>query len=634
MNSDDLSVQQLFQDRKQYLVPFYQRSYVWTLKNQWDQLWEDVKGKAEDRLNSVKPKPHFLGAIVLDPQKKHDMLGVETLNIIDGQQRLTTLQYLLKAVNISLEEFESAGLASIVDSMLNNQNPDTMRNPVIEVFKVWPTFRDREAYQAVMTAPDQSELMVRFPDHFTKSGGLRKIGIRHPPALHAVWWFTERIWDWTEKMEESEGKRMVEALANSISQDMKMVSILLGENDDAQVIFETLNGRGARLHATDLIRNFIFMRADSEGEPSAQLYAEYWLKFEGDYWVEERRRGRTNKPTLEWFIHAALQAELKEEIELGRLYFEYRKYANNTTPSVSAQRQLEMLQRYAEQYRKILDGQGSDSVARFGRRISGFDVTTVHPLALFIAVSGLNDEEKGEMFQLLFSYVVRRAICGLSAKNYNNVFMSLLRRLARDEASAELLRNMLLELKGETSRWPRNQEFSSKCQNISIYPGSLDAKKMRAVLAEIETQLRKDARIEDAYMADAATLDIDHILPQSWAKHWAISTGEHVKQEDIDDAYYKLEGDQQLSPEEERIVQRENIIPTLGNLTLLNLSVNREAQHREFSRKKDLLAKNTTLRLNVPLIALDKWGEEEIQARSRELTAIALKLWPGEDVSR
>ena len=85
MKSETWTIQQVFQDRKQYKVPFYQRAYVWSLEKQWPLLWADIKEKAEDRLAGTDPAPHFLGAIVVEPQKKAGLKGVDTLHIIDGQ---------------------------------------------------------------------------------------------------------------------------------------------------------------------------------------------------------------------------------------------------------------------------------------------------------------------------------------------------------------------------------------------------------------------------------------------------------------------------------------------------------------------------------------------------------------------
>src|SRR5882672_5708709 len=93
MNADTVAIHKLFQDRRQFRVPFYQRAYVWDREHQWERLWADILEKAEDRLGDVDPTPHFLGAVVLEPQSRTGLLGVETLHIIDGQQRLTTLQY-------------------------------------------------------------------------------------------------------------------------------------------------------------------------------------------------------------------------------------------------------------------------------------------------------------------------------------------------------------------------------------------------------------------------------------------------------------------------------------------------------------------------------------------------------------
>ncbi len=124
MKSETISVQQLFQDRRQYRVPFFQRSYVRNRDDQWERLWLDISEKAEIRLDAIQPTPHFLGAAVLEPQKRTGLLGVEASNIIDGQQRFTTLQYFLAALAILLRLEQQATLLSLVENCLWNGNPD------------------------------------------------------------------------------------------------------------------------------------------------------------------------------------------------------------------------------------------------------------------------------------------------------------------------------------------------------------------------------------------------------------------------------------------------------------------------------------------------------------------------------
>ncbi|MCK4827040.1 DUF262 domain-containing protein, partial [bacterium] len=442
MKSDDITVQQLFQDRRQYMVPFYQRSYVWTRADQWEPLWEDIRAKADARVVGGRTTPHFLGAVVLDPQPKVSLIGVDTLHIIDGQQRLATLQFILKSVLLVLKLVNSTAISEIVSGTLKNSNPDTMRNPAIEVFKVWPTFRDRHNYRSALEANNRDALKTIFPKSFTQKETLRKIGVCHPHPLEAIWFFNECFENWIKDGTDEEVALRAETLATAILQDLKVVSIVLDEDDDAQVIFETLNGRGAQLHATDLIRNFIFMRADREGADSEELYNTFWLKFERTYWNEEQRRGRLRKPRIEWFIHVCLQVELREEVDLGRLYFEYRRYVLNDNEPKSAQTQLNILSKYASQYKELVDGHGDTPLANFGLRIKPYDISTLHPIALLIGASSLTDESKNEMLSILVSYIVRRAICGLTPKNYNNVFISILRNMSKSEMSPDSFRNI------------------------------------------------------------------------------------------------------------------------------------------------------------------------------------------------
>lgn len=630
MKSDDITIQQLFQDRRQYMVPFYQRTYVWTRTGQWEQLWDDIRVKAEARLIGSRTGPHFLGAVVLDPQPREGLIGVDTLHIIDGQQRLATLQFILKSVLLILRSVNSTAIAEIVAGSLKNSNPDTMRNPDIEVFKVWPTFRDRDDYRAALEADDRNALRSVFPKSFTQRDELRRIGIHHPPALEAIWFFAECFEKWIAEGTREERAVRCETLATSILQDLKVVSIVLDDNDDAQVIFETLNGRGAQLYSTDLIRNFIFMRADRENANSKTLYDNLWKKFEGSYWNEEQRRGRLRRPRLEWFIHAALQAELSEEIDLGRLYFEYRRYVFSGREPKTAEDQLNVLSTYATPYSALVDGKMDNSpLSRFGWRIASFDITTLYPLAMKIGIAPIPSDEQEEMLNIIVSYIVRRAICGLVTKNYNNIFLSLLRNLSKDGISLQTFQKSLESLKGDASRWPSNAEFKNACINAPLYPGRLDAAKMRGILTELELELRKSIRTEDVIVQNFSQLDIDHIMPQHWFEHWTLPDGSNATWTDTYNIKTKRLAGYSLDERETVILAREERIPTLGNLTLLNLSVNREAQHKAFKIKRDLLLANTTLRLNIPLLAHDEWHEETAKIRGENLADAALRVWPG-----
>ena len=144
----------IFGSDVRYVVPLFQRPYVWNLEEQWAPLWDDVRTVAERILASPPPTlgtppvaPHFLGAIVLDQQPgPSGYIGVR--HIIDGQQRLTTLQLLLDAAQVVVEEHGHTRDAQALRVLVLND--DIVIKEPDEVYKVWPTDRDQGAFRAAM----------------------------------------------------------------------------------------------------------------------------------------------------------------------------------------------------------------------------------------------------------------------------------------------------------------------------------------------------------------------------------------------------------------------------------------------------------------------------------------------------
>ena len=623
MDSRTFSVQQVYQDRRQYRVPFYQRPYVWNRDDQWQRLWEDIRDRAESRISGAKAVPHFMGAVVLEPQKKPGLLGVERFHIIDGQQRLTTLQYVLTAVCHALREVAQPSLLPLLEGCLTNPNPATMEDKEVEQFKLWPTFRDRKQFMDAMTATTVEEWRARFPDSFTKAGSLKKIGVDHPPALEAIYFFREAMLEWINDPSEPDVAGRTMALASAVLTDLSVVCISLGEEDDAQVIFETLNGHGAELHATDLIRNFIFMRAGSDAD---YLYTNLWSQFESTLWSETQSRGRLNRPRLEWFVQTAVQAETGEEIDIGRLYAGYRRCADSRPALYGAAGQLEFLNRYGEHYKALVTGTGEAPIAQFGRRIAAWDASPTHAVALRIASSGLDGEEQKKLYGYIESFLVRRAVCGLTRKNYNKVFAQLLKKLADGGADPKSLKALLAEPTGEGSRWPRDEEFRRQWLEAALYPGRLDAAKLRGMFHRMETVMRS-ALTEESVPLAFDVLDIDHVLPQHWYTYWPLPGGKVVSAEEAQGATLLALAGQDLDPGQAAMFRREQAIPRIGNLTMVHYGVNRSLQNREFEAKREKFFDHSNLQLNRGLTKATFWDEDAIQSRSEMLFEFALRLW-------
>ena len=405
------------------------------------------------------------------------------------------------------------------------------------------------------------------------------------------------------------------------------MSIALEREDDPQVIFETLNGRGAELDATDLIRNFVFMRADREGADAAELYDTLWRPFESSFWVEKQRRGRLSYKRLEWFAQTALQAELADEVEIGKLYANYRRYGLGNTQPVPAATQLRMLSNASDLYRQLISGSGDSPVARFGRQIAVWDASPTHAVVLRIGASGLSETDQTKIFGDIISYVVRRSVCGLSPKNYNKVFLQLLRRLAAPGASAETLHAALSELTGSASRWPKDDEFRSAWLTAPAHARLGDTARVRAILTELENGLRTP-HTEEPFVAAASTLDIDHIMPETWYEHWPLN-GEAINAGEASLARVQLFDEAQKSSRLEAIVRREDLKATFGNLTLVHYGVNRSLQNAAFPAKRERLFAESNLHLNRTLMRAEHWDETSIEQRGRDLFEVARMRWRG-----
>ena len=630
MDSDRSTVHQLFKPERQYCVPLYQRAYVWNQQDQWSRLWSDIQEKAEGRLAGLAPTPHFMGAIVLDPQERKKLIGVEKVHIIDGQQRMTTLQFALAALAVMLRAWGHTEYLSAVDACLKNSDVPNMRDKTIEPFKVWPTFIDREPYIKAVVTMSLDQLRREFKNHFTQQQTLKKIGIRHPPALGAIWYFAGEMAAWMPKAGRP-GPDAAEALAEAMLEDLVVIAITLDEKDDAQVIFETLNGHGVELTATDLIRNYIFLRAEAEGTDSHALYDSKWKRYEDQNWKKEERRGRLNRPRIEWFIQTVLQAERRDEVDQARIYAEYRSYVAKS--GISSENQLEVLGSYADSYQALLQGDNGEPIGRFGKRFAGWDASTTYVLALAIAKSGCTESDQDEMFSMLASYLIRRAICDLTNKNYNKSFFQLLRNMKGAALTPPALRAGLEAGSGDSTRWPRDDEFQKGFLHTPLYPDTLTAAETRSILVELENALRT-ARTEEPVAPSLGNLDIDHVLPREWAEHWPLPDGSQVTTSEVLLAELTSPADPKISARQAGIHVRQALVQTIGNLTLLHYGTNRAAQNRSFAKKRELLLAHSNLHLNRELLTASSWDEKTIQQRARTLYLAALRIWPGPQSAR
>ncbi len=637
MQHQKTPVEALFSGHSRYCIPYYQREYVWSKEDQWERLMEDAQAKADARRsNPDSTKKHYMGAIVVAPVQKKGLIGVQDYMVVDGQQRLTTLQFLLTGIAIALTECGFDKTAGGLETYLRNTNEGQMNDRETERYKVWPTQQDRSPYQIAVAARSLQDLKDSFPDQFSKSGALL---VHHtaPPAVAAIYFFAAEATRWARASEEGATQALsneqietkLVSLAEAALKDLVIISLILESDDDPQIIFETLNGHGAQLTATDLIRNFVFLTAERDKADIQRLFNEQWARYDGSWWKEDQKRGRLKAKRLEWFIQAHVEAETRDEVELGRVYHEYQQYARSRSPT--AVQQLTKMNGYSDLYESMIN-KDQTPIGRFSWRVQDWDISTVHTMALAVAASNSEIEHQRSMFQMLESYLIRRAICGMETKNYNKFFIAALKRVgpASTRITPELLRSSLSGVLGEFSRWPRDDEFSKAFLTSKLYePTPLSAAQMRAILSAIENGMRTERSEDPNYAPQAgAEVDVDHMMPTSWFEHWPLPGGTFAAELEVKHAIAAAPG-AQLSGRQRAMVRRASLVPSIGNLTLLHYGTNRSAQNEAFADKKQKLIRHSTLHINRSFMQATRWDEAEIADRAASLLTVAMRVWPG-----
>lgn len=638
MKSEIFNIQQAYENKWQYIVPLYQRSYVWTKTNQWEPLWEDIKQKAEDRLSKDDSEiyPHFLGSIVIEA-KKADLLDAKKLCVIDGQQRLTTMQYVLVAlkyafIKIKLEySLDLQRFIDGIDTCLFNSKP---RNDN-EKFKILPTCIDRENFKSAIGADTLEDLKNNVSDfHFNKDGNLKKNVKHNLPSLECILYFYDVILDFIidTNQHSIDLEKIVESIFYAILQDVSIVCITIDERDDAQIIFETLNGRGAELHATDLIRNYIFMNTDNDTD-AEKLYEQKWQCFEDTFWKSETTRGRVKKPEIEWYIKYLIDVETGINADVKRLYNFYLKLTKIKNLN-NAKKQLAVFEKYQHSYIELVSGGNTNNspIAKFGYHMKLLDFTAFHPLALYISQQ-FSNEDQITLFNFLETYIIRRFVCEYSSKNYNNISQSILKELLKlnTPITTNQFVDIVLHLKKAEYAFPDSYKFE-KYWNENLMYANLKSAKVKFILYKLEMAMAKKSEFADNNLIlNLDELDVEHLLPQKWNTYWKLPNGEVItNDEQIDKIknsikFYKLISNPNTT--EEFITNRELLLHTIGNLTLIHNKVNKEIRNYAFSDKKEKIFENTNLNLNKTLFNLQQWNEDLIKKRSKELFNYACQIW-------
>lgn len=610
----------LFEGRKHFEIPPFQRPYVWNEEDQWAPLWDDVIRVSESHLvDGVEPvRAHFLGAIVFQLNQATSA-GLTTHEVIDGQQRLTTLQVLLNAARRVLEDRGHGVHAQLLGELTRNAQAEFAK--VEGRFKLWPSQADREAFSRVMDGSDTQ-------------------GFDGHPLVMADRFFGGEAHRWLEgrpsedgAIPPSEETSRARQLSETLASRLMLVAIDLSNDDDAQLVFETLNDRGTPLLKADLIKNWVFQTGKKLGADVDGWSQKIWDDFDTEWWRAEIAQGRVNRSRVDIFLQYWLTMRTLDEVKSELVFRLFTQYAAGRMTSVAlAEDFLRELRSDADTYRGIASLDRSTPAGRFRAQvIEAMELAATMPVFLwFISKNhAVPDGEIAIGLGALESWVTRRTLLKLTSKDVNRFMVAVLKDLQETDVqqAGSRLREFLLEQTADSRYWPNDAEMLAELPGKKLY-GSMKQSRLTAVLGAVEAQLRaSSSKHEDVAMP--AGLSLEHIMPRGWRTFW----------------------DEDPPLTREMAAKRDVLIHTIGNLTLTTSSLNSALSHRPWTDsdaqglkeggqagkgKRSLLSAYSLLVLNKEVIDKheDEWTETDIADRSRALAELIITVWPRPEIRK
>lgn len=621
MRADAFRLEVVLGEKQQWVVPVYQRHYEWETNEdkQIPKLWEDLHDQAEERLDGRQAYPHYFGAIIYSEPSGQRFGTVRKRYLVDGQQRITSFELVLIAIREAARERKIPQIQDVVDAYLFNEVGKGMVDPEREKYKLWSSAYDRQLYQTIVDNP-RKNIQKLEEKYFYKNGNLIKG--QAPNLLRAYWFLFQAINEFIDDRVNHNGSSVedvLHALLSGFLSGFQIVMIHLDENDDAQEIFASLNGMAKPLSPFDLIRNDVFHRARWTGEDDERLFEERWKEFESPFWSVQVRQGRFKRARADHFVSHAVVTEAAREVNAGKIATEYQHYAREKHfPTVAEE--LDVLRCHAKTYRGM-EELSDPATSRLSRVLRYWDLSTFHPVVLWIGAREIEDENRESLFRLLENYILRRELCGLTTKNYNKVAITMIRSLNENGASATAFATDLANLSGDASRMPTNEQVLEAATTRAIY-GSIPTVRLRYILQRLEHKKRTKF---DENTLDTSNLTIEHLMPLKWAEHWPLPNGNRAPSESAFQA--ALSGHVLNDETRTQMELRQQGINTLGNLTLVNEFLNPSLSNGPWEQKRAQLGKSL-MALNREVAEEYVWDEHSIHSRSSDLGSLFVNLWP------
>lgn len=567
MEAGKKTINDIFNGNRVLEIPFFQRAYVWG-KDQWERLLEDMENVSHSN------KPYFLGSVILKQQPTSTNSGTgDKRTVIDGQQRLTTLNIFFKVLCLKTNQ---------------NTKFDRIFKLIDDNIALLHNHNDIETFNKILNLSELEELTAT--DNISS----------------AYTYFKEFLNP--DKLD------FAKILANIL-----FVGIDLDKEEDEQQIFDTINSLGVKLTTAELLKNYFFGREEQE------LYERYWKNiFEVNeetktYWDREITTGRIRRTFIDLFFWAYLQIKIQEpslkiktedKIEFSKVETLFESYKNLIKNyNLNKNDILLEIRDYAKLFSDNFDYEVINKelspnygVERITTIIFGLETSTLIPYVLYVLKNTQSDiVRQNELFEVLESYIMRRMVIHANTKNYNQLFTD---RFIQNEILSKVDFISFFENQADQINFFPNNEDLKKGFSESI----LVNKQSAGIIYFIESKLRTEK--DSTSLLGISKYSLEHLMPKKWENSWG-----------------------RISDKEKRDFRNRKLL-TLGNLAIITQSLNssiRDANWKTKKKGKDkkggLSIYSSGIKTLVPFLDFEEWNENEIQNRADFLYNEALKIW-------
>lgn len=560
MKANELQINNFLQaPNVQFVIPVYQRNYDWTNTECKDLLNDIISVETDNR------GTHFIGSIVFIHEGTYSTSEVKELVIIDGQQRLTTINILYVALyrfvkdNGNTQESERLYNMFLTNQYVKNESSK---------LKLKQTDSNFLAFKAILLGTDNT--LLTYSNVTENYNFFRSI-------------ITEENF---------------EIILRGLNRIIFVEISLERDKDDPQRIFESLNSTGLDLSQSDLIRNYILM--DLPPKDQNRIFESIWSP------IEENAKDYVKQCSLvSDFIRDYLTLRNKKIPNKNKVYYEFKSIYSNKKDEAYNQ-ELENIKSYSIHYKKFVNPSivVDENIRKELEFINRLEINVAYPFLMQVfedADNGmLSKEDLLKVLKLIQSYVWRRFIVGLPSNALNKIFMTLYSEVDTEEYYDSIAK-ALLKKKG-SAKFPSNEDLKTALRDKDLYNTQ---PKNRNYLFELLENFNNREYVN----TNSEIITIEHIFPKNPNIDWSIN----ISPED----YFQFK--------EKYLNTIANLTLSGNNGALSNLSFNDKKEMNVDGKEQGY--KYSRLWLNTYLNSVDSWTMREFDERFNIIYERFLKIW-------